>query len=44
MLATQLVLEPMRRRAGAAVVNVASTGGLGLAPYESRNTARGRPA
>jgi NAD(P)-dependent dehydrogenase (short-subunit alcohol dehydrogenase family) len=35
MLATQLVLEPMRRRGGGAVVNVASTGGLGLAPYES---------
>ena len=26
MLATQLVLEPMRRRGGGAVVNVASTG------------------
>ena len=35
MLATQLVLEPMRRRGGGAVINVASTGGLGLAPYES---------
>jgi NAD(P)-dependent dehydrogenase (short-subunit alcohol dehydrogenase family) len=35
MLATQLVLEPMRRRGGGAVVNVASTAGLGLAPYES---------
>ena len=35
MLATQLVLEPMRRRGGGAVVNVASTGGVGLAPYES---------
>jgi NAD(P)-dependent dehydrogenase (short-subunit alcohol dehydrogenase family) len=35
MLATQLVLEPMRRQGGGAVVNVASTGGLGLAPYES---------
>jgi NAD(P)-dependent dehydrogenase (short-subunit alcohol dehydrogenase family) len=35
MLATQLVLEPMRRRGGGAVVNVSSTGGLGLAPYES---------
>ena len=35
MLATQLVLEPMRRHGGGAVVNVASTGGLGLAPYES---------
>jgi NAD(P)-dependent dehydrogenase (short-subunit alcohol dehydrogenase family) len=35
MLATQLVLEPMRRRGGGAVVNVASTGGVGLAPYSS---------
>jgi NAD(P)-dependent dehydrogenase (short-subunit alcohol dehydrogenase family) len=35
MLATQLVLEPMRRRGGGAVVNVSSTGGLGFAPYES---------
>ena len=35
MLATQLVLEPMRRRGGGAVVNIASTGGVGLAPYES---------
>ena len=35
MLATQLVLEPMRRRGGGVVINVASTGGVGLAPYES---------
>jgi NAD(P)-dependent dehydrogenase (short-subunit alcohol dehydrogenase family) len=35
MLATQLVLEPMRRRGGGAVVNIASTGGVGLAPYSS---------
>jgi NAD(P)-dependent dehydrogenase (short-subunit alcohol dehydrogenase family) len=35
MLATQLALEPMRRRGGGVVVNVASTAGLGLAPYES---------
>jgi NAD(P)-dependent dehydrogenase (short-subunit alcohol dehydrogenase family) len=35
MLATQLVLEPMRRRGGGAVINVASTGGLGMEPYES---------
>ena len=35
MLATQLVLEPMRRRGGGAVINVASNGGVGLAPYES---------
>src|SRR4051812_27573379 len=35
MLATQLALEPMRRAGGGAVVNVASTAGLGLAPYQS---------
>jgi NAD(P)-dependent dehydrogenase (short-subunit alcohol dehydrogenase family) len=35
MLATQLVLEPMRRRGAGAVINVASTGGVGLGPYES---------
>ena len=35
MLATQLVLEPMRRAGDGAVVNVASTAGLGLAPYVS---------
>jgi NAD(P)-dependent dehydrogenase (short-subunit alcohol dehydrogenase family) len=35
MLATQLALEPMRRAGGGAVVNVASTAGLGLAPYRS---------
>jgi NAD(P)-dependent dehydrogenase (short-subunit alcohol dehydrogenase family) len=35
MLATQLVLDPMARAAGGAVVNVASTAGLGLAPYQS---------
>jgi NAD(P)-dependent dehydrogenase (short-subunit alcohol dehydrogenase family) len=35
MLATQLALEPMRSRGGGAVVNVASSAGLGLAPYAS---------
>ena len=35
MLATQLALEPMRSRGGGAVVNVASSAGLGLAPYDS---------
>jgi NAD(P)-dependent dehydrogenase (short-subunit alcohol dehydrogenase family) len=35
MLATQLALEPMRRAGGGAVVNVASTAGLGLEPYQS---------
>jgi NAD(P)-dependent dehydrogenase (short-subunit alcohol dehydrogenase family) len=35
MLATQLCLEPMHRAGGGAVVNVASTAGLGLGPYQS---------
>ena len=35
MRATQLVLEPMRRAGGGAIVNVASIAGLGLAPYAS---------
>jgi NAD(P)-dependent dehydrogenase (short-subunit alcohol dehydrogenase family) len=35
MLATQLALEPMRARGGGAVVNVASSAGLGFAPYDS---------
>jgi NAD(P)-dependent dehydrogenase (short-subunit alcohol dehydrogenase family) len=35
MLATQLALEPMRRAGGGAVVNVASTAGLGFGPYVS---------
>jgi NAD(P)-dependent dehydrogenase (short-subunit alcohol dehydrogenase family) len=35
MLATQLALEPLRAGGGGAVVNVASTAGLGLAPYQS---------
>jgi NAD(P)-dependent dehydrogenase (short-subunit alcohol dehydrogenase family) len=35
MLATQQALEPMRSRGGGAVVNVASSAGLGLAPYDS---------
>jgi NAD(P)-dependent dehydrogenase (short-subunit alcohol dehydrogenase family) len=35
MLATQLVLEPMRRGGGGAVVNIASSAGLGYAPYVS---------
>jgi NAD(P)-dependent dehydrogenase (short-subunit alcohol dehydrogenase family) len=35
MLATQLALGPMERAGGGAVVNVASTGGLGLAPHPS---------
>jgi NAD(P)-dependent dehydrogenase (short-subunit alcohol dehydrogenase family) len=35
MLATQLALEHMRRAGAGAVVNVASTAGLGLEPYQS---------
>ena len=35
MLATQLALEPMARAGGGAVVNIASTAGLGLEPYHS---------
>jgi NAD(P)-dependent dehydrogenase (short-subunit alcohol dehydrogenase family) len=35
MLATQLALAPMRRAGGGAVVNVASTAGLGTEPYQS---------
>ena len=35
MLATQLALEPMRARGGGAVVNIASSAGIGLAPYGS---------
>jgi NAD(P)-dependent dehydrogenase (short-subunit alcohol dehydrogenase family) len=35
MLATQLALEPMQARGGGAVVNIASSAGLGLAPYDS---------
>jgi NAD(P)-dependent dehydrogenase (short-subunit alcohol dehydrogenase family) len=35
MLATQLCLEPMRRNGGGTVVNIASTGGVGLAPHQS---------
>jgi NADP-dependent 3-hydroxy acid dehydrogenase YdfG len=35
MLATQLALEHMGRTGGGAVVNVASTAGLGLEPYQS---------
>jgi 3-oxoacyl-[acyl-carrier protein] reductase len=35
MLATQLALEPMRARGGGAVVNIASSAGLGLMPYDS---------
>jgi NAD(P)-dependent dehydrogenase (short-subunit alcohol dehydrogenase family) len=33
MLATQLALEPMRRRGGGTIVNVASVAGLGAGPH-----------
>jgi NAD(P)-dependent dehydrogenase (short-subunit alcohol dehydrogenase family) len=35
MLATQLALAPMRAGGGGVVVNIASTAGLGFAPYQS---------
>jgi NAD(P)-dependent dehydrogenase (short-subunit alcohol dehydrogenase family) len=35
MLATQLALAPMRAGGGGAVVNIASSAGLGLEPYDS---------
>jgi NAD(P)-dependent dehydrogenase (short-subunit alcohol dehydrogenase family) len=35
MLATQLALEQMRTKGEGAIVNIASTAGLGLAPYHS---------
>jgi NAD(P)-dependent dehydrogenase (short-subunit alcohol dehydrogenase family) len=35
MLATQLALAPMRRAGRGAVVNIASTSGLGFGPYAS---------
>ncbi len=35
MLATQLVLAPMRERGGGAIVNIASTAGLGTASHDS---------
>jgi hypothetical protein len=35
MLATQLVLAPMRERGGGAIINIASTAGLGTASHDS---------
>jgi NAD(P)-dependent dehydrogenase (short-subunit alcohol dehydrogenase family) len=35
MLATQLVLAPMRERGGGAIINIASTAGLGTAGHDS---------
>jgi NAD(P)-dependent dehydrogenase (short-subunit alcohol dehydrogenase family) len=42
MLATQLALEPMRR-GGGAIVNIASTAGLGFAPYQSPEYGAAKP-
>jgi NAD(P)-dependent dehydrogenase (short-subunit alcohol dehydrogenase family) len=35
MVATQLALEPLRRRGGGAIVNVSSVAGLGAGPHEA---------
>ena len=35
MLATQLILRPMRLAGGGVVVNIVSTAGLGFGPYTS---------
>ncbi|HZC29291.1 MAG TPA: SDR family oxidoreductase, partial [Gaiellaceae bacterium] len=35
MLATQLALEPLRRRGGGVIVNVASVAGLGAGPHDA---------
>ena len=35
MLTTQFVLGPMRERGGGAIINIASTGGLGTASHDS---------
>src|SRR4029078_12477848 len=35
MLATQLVLAPMRERGGGAIINIASTAGMGTATHVS---------
>jgi NAD(P)-dependent dehydrogenase (short-subunit alcohol dehydrogenase family) len=35
MLATQLALDPLRRRGGGTIVNVASVAGLGAGPHSS---------
>jgi NAD(P)-dependent dehydrogenase (short-subunit alcohol dehydrogenase family) len=44
MQATQLVLVPMRRRGGGVIVNVSSTAGLGLRPYNSPEYAAAKAA
>src|SRR3954471_23658957 len=43
MLATQLALEPMRRAGGGAIVNIASTAGLGRARTSRPSTAPPSP-
>ena len=44
MLATQLAIASMRRRGGGAIVNVASTGGVGLGPHwDARATPLRKP-
>ncbi|WP_433393990.1 SDR family NAD(P)-dependent oxidoreductase [Micromonospora sp. KLBMP9576] len=35
MLLSQLVLEPMREQGGGAIINIASSGGIGFEPYGS---------
>jgi NAD(P)-dependent dehydrogenase (short-subunit alcohol dehydrogenase family) len=35
MVATQIALEPLRRRGGGAIVNVASVAGLGIGPHDA---------
>jgi 3-oxoacyl-[acyl-carrier protein] reductase len=42
MLLSQLVLEPMRRLGGGAIVNIASSAGLGDAGYDSPEYAAGK--
>jgi 3-oxoacyl-[acyl-carrier protein] reductase len=44
MLATQLALEPLRRRGGGAIVNVASVAGLGAGPHGAPEYAAAKAA
>ena len=43
MLATQLVLGPMAGRGGGAIINIASTAGLGTTAHDSPEYAVARP-